>query len=631
MNGDAVFIPGLIEIFFRFIWLIAIAAVFNNQKDKLNYNECHLVWMYYIGNLVFVSVGIFLSLIAIHISMKGSIMDMESRRHLPIFLYLKTGLALLEVGWNILGTYLASRKNGICDSKVETALTVYVILDWIYFVIIVIVIVVFFGLSQKLNLDKESYVKVWEDRCNCLFCCKSKNKNNRNALQEVAKIVAPFFENSDLVPTDIAAGLMLVQEKQEQEQEIRKNAEELMAASNSKDSETIEILENGTSNKLMSSEEIMQTITVTDSVISTVSLKDWMNLENIKYYLKFSMAMYGWPLYMLMNLSCGICHLVPHCRCCSCNHVPKGDNCCQCNMAAFYKLTEDIDIKILHVSFQNEVFQSPFIVSVDHKNSAVVVSIRGSLSLEDAITDMSAETGIAKTKHLEFQCHQGILQTAYYVKGILEEHSLLEKGFQDTENERIVVTGHSLGAGVAAILAILLKDKYDDVRCFSYAPPGGLLGCVSSEYSKTFIVSAFFGDDIIPRLSLRNIERLKYEITAFIKACPLPKYKIMANRLLCGNETSKFVRKMKDIIDAERPALQQEQLYPPGVVLYVTEEKNEYKRFGICSCSSETCSMKWLTPDQFQEILISSSMVSDHLPDSLNDALDRLDLTTTVV
>lgn len=46
---------------------------------------------------------------------------------------------------------------------------------------------------------------------------------------------------------------------------------------------------------------------------------------------------------------------------------------------------------------------------------------------------MSAETGIAKTKHLEFQCHQGILQTAYYVKGILEEHSLLEKGFQDTE------------------------------------------------------------------------------------------------------------------------------------------------------------------------------------------------------
>lgn len=51
----------------------------------------------------------------------------------------------------------------------------------------------------------------------------------------------------------------------------------------------------------------------------------------------------------------------------------------------------------------------------------------------------------------------------------------------------------------------------------------------------------------------------------------------MANRLLCGNETSKFVRKMKDIIDAERPALQQEQLYPPGVVLYVTEDKNEDK------------------------------------------------------
>ena len=38
----------------------------------------------------------------------------------------------------------------------------------------------------------------------------------------------------------------------------------------------------------------------------------------------------------------------------------------------------------------------------------------------------------------------------------------------------LVITGHSLGAGVAALLAILLRHKYPDLRCFAFAPPGEL-------------------------------------------------------------------------------------------------------------------------------------------------------------
>ena len=35
-------------------------------------------------------------------------------------------------------------------------------------------------------------------------------------------------------------------------------------------------------------------------------------------------------------------------------------------------------------------------------------------------------------------------------------------------------SGHSLGAGVAAVLSILLRPIYPHVRCFAYSPPGGL-------------------------------------------------------------------------------------------------------------------------------------------------------------
>jgi len=42
---------------------------------------------------------------------------------------------------------------------------------------------------------------------------------------------------------------------------------------------------------------------------------------------------------------------------------------------------------------------------------------------------------------------------------------------------QLVITGHSLGAGVAAILALLMRDdsKYCGLQCFAFSPPGGLM------------------------------------------------------------------------------------------------------------------------------------------------------------
>jgi len=47
--------------------------------------------------------------------------------------------------------------------------------------------------------------------------------------------------------------------------------------------------------------------------------------------------------------------------------------------------------------------------------------------------------------------------------------------FRQTHTFDLVLVGHSLGAGTAAILAILLKPEHPTLQCFSYSPPGGLL------------------------------------------------------------------------------------------------------------------------------------------------------------
>jgi len=41
-----------------------------------------------------------------------------------------------------------------------------------------------------------------------------------------------------------------------------------------------------------------------------------------------------------------------------------------------------------------------------------------------------------------------------------------------------VITGHSLGAGVAALLALELRPMYPHLICFAFAPPGELVRSV---------------------------------------------------------------------------------------------------------------------------------------------------------
>lgn len=43
---------------------------------------------------------------------------------------------------------------------------------------------------------------------------------------------------------------------------------------------------------------------------------------------------------------------------------------------------------------------------------------------------------------------------------------------EESSAARVVVTGHSLGSGVAALLTLLLRVEWPDIRCWALAPPG---------------------------------------------------------------------------------------------------------------------------------------------------------------
>ncbi len=130
--------------------------------------------------------------------------------------------------------------------------------------------------------------------------------------------------------------------------------------------------------------------------------------------------------------------------------------------------------------------------------------------------------------------HEGILHSAQQlfqeVSPLIEEYAL-SKGFD------VVCCGHSLGAGAAALLAILIRGKYaslvaplvseekdntDDgvgesqrVRAYAFAPPP-LLDRLSSLACRHYVTSVVNNSDIIPRSSLTNLDVLMTVLEAVI-------------------------------------------------------------------------------------------------------------------
>lgn len=140
------------------------------------------------------------------------------------------------------------------------------------------------------------------------------------------------------------------------------------------------------------------------------------------------------------------------------------------------------DVEIVYVTQHVDVGETPFFLAIDYTQKKIVLSIRGTLSMKDILTDLNAEGEVLPLTppREDWLGHKGMVQAAIYIKNKLEECHLIEKALnrnleRKTNEFGLVLVGHSLGAGTAAILAILMKPAYPSLQCFSYSPPGGLL------------------------------------------------------------------------------------------------------------------------------------------------------------
>lgn len=87
--------------------------------------------------------------------------------------------------------------------------------------------------------------------------------------------------------------------------------------------------------------------------------------------------------------------------------------------------------------------QVPYYVAVDHLTASIVVAIRGTLSFQDALTDMSAIVDPISVEGLPqgWTAHRGMLQAANYVLRQLDSADVLHRALSLHPTYHLVVTG----------------------------------------------------------------------------------------------------------------------------------------------------------------------------------------------
>ena len=153
---------------------------------------------------------------------------------------------------------------------------------------------------------------------------------------------------------------------------------------------------------------------------------------------------------------------------------------------------------------------------VDDRRHCVLLCIRGTSGLKDLLTSLTATT----KPHHKVQSsgvilgygHLGMLAAARFL--LKQNRDLITRTMRDHEGYRLVLVGHSMGAGIAVLLTMMLREMVpgcSDARCYAMACPA----CMTLELAtscKDYVTSVIHGTDIVPTFSAATVDTLRDEV-----------------------------------------------------------------------------------------------------------------------
>jgi pimeloyl-ACP methyl ester carboxylesterase len=278
-------------------------------------------------------------------------------------------------------------------------------------------------------------------------------------------------------------------------------------------------------------------------------------LRQAKHFAPFAQGVYGWPLkiwdHSFRALCC--CDAVPlgcgrpspeghcgwgyrysrgvirHAGCCN-------GFCCMASAKAFLSYTHIPQSDILRANTRARYGEVCYVVAYDRAVNAVVVGVRGTMSVAETVTDLDT---MPEPVPGGGYAHRGMLVTARW---LLHDLGYDHAGRPRDDAEwslsataaalgaRVVLVGHSLGAGVSTVSTLLLREAIPNILCFAFGPPP-TLDPVLADAARAHVVSVVYKHDMIARLSLASVFRLKQQMVNAFKVCIESKFDIVRHKI----------------------------------------------------------------------------------------------------
>ena len=288
---------------------------------------------------------------------------------------------------------------------------------------------------------------------------------------------------------------------------------------------------------------------------------------------------------------------------------------CRADTLSYFASDEDAIVSLTGIQNQNvlymaqerhQLYRPAHFVAVDHGNKEVVVAIRGTMSLHDVLVDLVCQSNDFTSVYdndetlMEGKAHGGFLKSAQVLSNDL--HELVATTLCDHPNYTLVIVGHSLGGGVATLLALLWaripQFRKCNVRAISYASP-----CVVCEklsqapFTRRHVTSVVTGDDIVSRFGLSTFRELQRSMMALANN---------DDESTSANEAARH--------SPPPPPENEEMLYCAGRVWWL--QSKEYEPHPIVEVNPVK---------ELYEIGLFPDMFAIHLPKAYLDTLDKLD------
>ena len=554
-------------------------------------------------------------------------------------------------------------------------------------------------IQTKAGYTKESRWKVCCACCcnltNLFTCCLCGREVNTGGYRDVAKALSTYFgdgrEALDLAFTDyLAALVVLLRVQLERKIECRKTLLEATKEEEYGDGELLRKAasndgmvtvtadeESGGKSKRPIKECIIYRLARTGSqlhyaaalrrVLTPDNDSDVDAINEAAHFCRLALGIYGFMMKIIEKPIAGCCSLgcawckSPSMACCKSagdGDVVTGDTLMGCNEIALLKQAGIDRNQLKYATFKQGFEKSPYAITVDDAWKSVVITSRGTLSLDDAVADLAirpvlldilAERYDCENARGEF-CHNGCMQIADYIyqdlmsdQGILK--NLLVGENAECSGYTLRIVGHSLGAGVAAVLATFLRPRYPSLRCLAFSPPGCVFSRRLANECKDYVTSYVLGDDVVPRLGLASMENLRHELLVCLSKIKVSKLKALRpkergetvavqNSRILFNTNADFqesdfwdkVTQFEDLQTAKKAESGPDVvLFPPGKIIHLYRTAED--RRGLLSLllrgKSDEFVAKMAEIDDLQEIIVSGTALADHQPYNVCNELER--------